>query len=410
MSYRIKINFLFLILTAFLFQSCKGGSDKLSNWQTIDWKTANNGSYADFTYQGLPPSCSDNPISTNSNFHFLYRKGSENNLVVFFQGGGACWHTNNCINDTTYTYETQFFENQSYFDMVSKGQYSSLGYGGIFDLSQNDNPFKNWSFIYIPYCTGDLFWGAKDTDYNGTTIRHRGHVNFRVVLEWMKDTFSTDPEKIFVTGISAGSYGAIINFPYIKEAFTESEFYVLSDSGVGVINSDFIEYGLPNWNSQLPTSSRLLSTPGFTGLDEVDLNTTSLAEVNAIIANYYADTKFAQYTTAWDSVQVYYLTVMENIDNISDWDDSTDEWCVWNQSMNDNIETTSTNSTQGNYKFFIAPGEDHTIMFSSELYSEVSNGTYLVDWINDMINGGAGFDDVNCTEDCNKPSGLPDCL
>ena len=47
------------------------------------------------------------------------------------------------------------------------------------------------------------------------------------------------PKKIFVSGSSAGSYGAIMGFPYIKESFPKSKVYVLGDAGNGVTTEAF---------------------------------------------------------------------------------------------------------------------------------------------------------------------------
>jgi hypothetical protein len=92
---------------------------------------------------------------------------------------------------------------------------------GIFDQTRKDNPFKDWGYVYIPYCTGDLFWGANDQDYlvgfdpaTGPvyqTIKHRGFVNFQAVLNYLENN-TNYPGKIFVTGSSAGSYGATLAF------------------------------------------------------------------------------------------------------------------------------------------------------------------------------------------------------
>ena len=83
------------------------------------------------------------------------------------------------------------------------------------------------------------------------TIKHRGFVNFQVVLRWVEDNFSW-PQKIFVTGSSAGSYGAIMAFPYIKEAFPWSKAYVLGDAGNGVTGGTFQTESIDNWDIQMP--------------------------------------------------------------------------------------------------------------------------------------------------------------
>lgn len=379
-------------------------------WERIEWKTADDGKYVEFAYNGLQPSCTNAP-GTDPEFAFFFREGISNNLVVYFQGGGACWHENNTITQKTCTQELTDFENTDTFDLVGAGKGVLLGAGGIFDFTKSENPFKDWSFIYIPYCSGDLFWGAKDNEYS-STVRHRGHVNTRVVIEWMKNKFQTQPDNIFLTGISAGSYGAVFNFPFIKEEFSDSQFHVFADAGNGVMNADFKSSGLVNWGIQLPTSSKLPVTSTFTDLDDLEVSDLEIASLYATIANHYSTTKFAQYTTAWDNSQTYYYNVMENIENPDVWSDITSDtsiWCDWHDAMLVNVAATESLSDVGNFKYYIAPGEGHTILGSPGMYTETSNNVGLLDWINAMLTNGNDFDNVMCVDDCDKPVACPDC-
>ncbi len=298
-------------------------------------------------------------------------------------------------------------------DYISKGILTSYGYGGIFDFSNEDNPFKDWSFIYLPYCTGDLFWEATDQTYetssDTTTIRLRGHVNFQVALEWLKENYTVSPEKIFVTGISAGSYGAILNFPYIKQEFPEAEFYMLGDGGVGAVNTDFLNNGLPKWNVQIPDSTNL-GSEDFTYFDGISLEELDLTKIYAAIAEYYHTTVFAQYTTAWDYHQTYYYNVMSNIDSTSDWVNVDDVRCEWNSIMDSNLTLLEASADTNNFKFeyFVAPGTAHTILMNSAFFTESSNGTSLLDWKNSLLDNNGAIESVYCV-DCEKPSDVPNC-
>lgn len=414
----MKGNLLFILILVISIVSCSGGSsddsskndnsNTGSSWSEVNWKTADNGAYANFQHNGLAPSCS-NRSNTNPAFRFFSRTGTVNKLVVYFQGGGACWHNNNCQVVPNYYYaELQAYETADGMNSIAEGKASLQKLGGILDFSNAGNPFRDWGFVYIPYCTGDLFWGAKDATYDNGTIRHRGHVNFRVVLQWMKNHFSS-PETIFVTGISAGSYGAILNFPYIHDAYSSAAFLVLGDGGAGVVNEDFMEQGLPNWDVQLPTNDKLPNT-NFTGFDGRNPTELSINDIYSIIAGYYGRVTIAQYTDAWDETQVFFYNVMKyiNTPNPFLWGRPENEiQCEWNSKMRSNLNSIDASSDAGNdnFNYFIAPGTSHTALFSPDLYTKTSNGTRLLDWIGTMIDNTAALENVDChaTNSCDRP-------
>lgn len=380
-------------------------------WQQINWESADNGIYSNFVYDNLTPSCSNHPSAASSKFSFFVRFGSNNKLVIYFQGGGACWHFNNCVEKPTYSEELMLYDNADILDLISNGQAKSMGYSGIFDFTNPENPFKDWNFVYIPYCTGDLHWGKKDTEYtkNSTSviIRHRGHVNFQLVLEWLKNHFKNpDPEIIFVTGISAGSYGSIFNFPYIAEEFTNSDLYLFCDAGNGVITDDFKQSIDDVWGSSLPEAGN------FNEFSSFNIDNLTIADLYSTIANFYNHYHFAQYTAAWDENQVFFYNVMVNIENPGTdyeyWYHQNDPqnlpWCDWHTTMRDITDTTNTLITTNpkNYAYYIAPGEVHTILMNNEVYTLTVEGVRFVDWLRSIIEGGATFANVECS-DCQQP-------
>jgi hypothetical protein len=359
--------------------------------------------YPDFQYEGLTPSCAACP-GCDPEFTFFVKGGRVNKLVIYFQGGGACWDSMNCLYAHTYSEEVpdiSEFEN-------TQGR-------GIFDTENPKNPFKDWYFVYIPYCTGDIHWGAQDVPYpdyldgipgfDSWTIRHRGFVNFQVVLKWIEDNFRL-PFKIFVTGSSAGGYGAIMGFPYIKEAFPISRVYVLGDAANGVVGEDFQNASIYNWNIQIPEW-----IPGFEAGYTPDLE---MSDVYINIANYYPFSKLAQFTTAWDWNQTFFYYVMLNINNPGTWEtDWPLVWCDWNSQMIDSVYETAAEAR--NYRYYIAAGDYHTIMMSPEFYTENSAGISYARWVRVMVNNPFGmwggpwqglWRNVECV-DCDDPMLCP---
>lgn len=364
------------------------GPGTTGEWTEIDPDEV----YPNFTYIGLTPSCSSCPphkdpetgqiITYDSKFTFFAKDGQQNDLVIFFQGGGACWDSMNCLYVHTYS-EDQQETLASFADTTDMG---------IFDTGNPKNPFKKWGFVYIPYCTGDLHWGANDAEYADSlgaysgvpqTIKHRGFVNFQVVLKWLKDN-ARYPGRIFVTGSSAGSYGATMAFAYIKKAFPWSRVYLLGDAGNGVTAGQFNTEGVFNWNVQMP---RWIFPDGY----QVD---TTIAEIYTTLAWWHPFSRLAQYTTAWDGTQVFFYNVMKNINHenapynwpVADDDGNIDDyapWLEWHQHMIGFAYATADYTY--NYRYYIAAGTDHTILRSPKFYTEEVDGVPFAEWVAAMV-------------------------
>lgn len=155
------------------------------------------------------------------------RRGSGDGLVVYFEGGGGCFDLGSC----TLFYTTFANFDQTAFDLLVPTLLSS----GIFDADDPDNPVADWSFVYVPYCTGDVHAGDKDLGgVPGFPGAHQfvGYRNFGIDLGHIGPTFP-EPDHVLVTGISAGGYGSAFNYERIAQAYayTGSPVTLLDDSG-----------------------------------------------------------------------------------------------------------------------------------------------------------------------------------
>ena len=351
--------------------------DLSPGWNEIDPAAV----YPNFDYNGLTPACSNCPSCDSDKYTFFAKRGTTNKLVVFFQGGGACWDSMNCLYYSTFN-EQEFETVEGYFSNPDDMK-------GIFDTNNPDNPFKDWYIVYLPYCTGDLFWGANDfayPDYTDAltvdtwTIQHRGFVNFKVVLKWMKDNFRL-PREIFVAGSSAGGYGAIMNYPYIRESFPLSRVYVLGDAANGVTGGEFNSKIKDVWDVQMP--DWILGS---------DISQITTEDVYTNIAAEYPFMKLAQYTTAWDQTQVwfYHLQCDDNVMYPNTWNSLGDtDFGTWNYCMN--LYTHDAAAVAPNYRYYIGAGSDHTILLSDKFYTETSaGGVSFAQWIKSMVNNPFG--------------------
>jgi hypothetical protein len=73
-------------------------------------------------------------------FHTLDR--DPDNVLLYYQGGGAC-----------FTEEMCSFENGTYKVTTGIDDHPTDESGGIWDDDNPDNPFADWSIVFMPYCT-----------------------------------------------------------------------------------------------------------------------------------------------------------------------------------------------------------------------------------------------------------------
>lgn len=170
-------------------------------------------------------------------YHYFVKRGSVNKLLIYYQGGGACWDLATCVNIQTFDKDVDpsSWDNPNYL------------FTGFGDLNNPLNPFKDWNIVFVPYCTGDIHFGDSSPYYGLQEIKHKGWHNARTVEKWAREHFLA-PDEIFITGSSAGAYGAFFNAPAHHDVWPDSRISVLGDAGNGVITSSFLQNEFSNWN------------------------------------------------------------------------------------------------------------------------------------------------------------------
>lgn len=133
------------------------------------------------------------------------------NVMIYLEGGGAC------------------FNDLCDFSAFSIPFIPPID--GIFNRDNPGNPVKDWSMIYVPYCTGDIHGGDKDTELGGKTRYFHGYRNITKYLQQWVPTFA-NAENVLLTGISAGGFGAGLNAAQVTDAFGPGpQMIVIDDSG-----------------------------------------------------------------------------------------------------------------------------------------------------------------------------------
>lgn len=318
-------------------------------------------------YKGklLQPEC-----SRQTPWSFHYKRGTVNKLVMYYQGGGACWSGTTCFSLPTYKIT------------AGPGDDPSLVGAGLADFNDPDNPFKDWNFVFISYCTGDVHWGNNHAFYgSGQTISHVGRINAQVAEKFAREHF-LNPETVVVTGSSAGSYGAWMNSAYLMhDVYHASEFNVLGDAGVGIITREWLDLSLRNWGVQA-------ELPPFIPAFDRPAEELSMVNIMAELALAFPQHRFASYNTAYDGSgggQSAFYNVMKNTGNPLLWSQWWLETCEFNACMREFVADTASRAPD-NFRYYTAAGSRHTVFGSDKLYEDTTGGNpKLIDWLQAMI-------------------------
>src|SRR5215207_6315235 len=308
----------------------------------------------------------DTNCALETPYAFWVRPGTVNKLLVYFQGGGACWDAATCA------------PGHGYYDGEVTLEDSPENYKfGIFELNNSENPFKDYSIVFVPSCTGDVHWGNSVMTYQAAdgqefTIHHKGFVNGSAALEWAYANIAS-PESVFVTGGSGGSVGSAAFAPYIIEHYSQSKIIQLGDSYAMVfhdpidLQSEFRAHdNFPDW---IPTLAKI--QPGQ----------FRMADYYAAIAKYYPDHIFAQYNTLHDSSQASFYMALGG------------EAGEFEKDLEASLE--SIHAQAQNFRSYTASGNQHEILAVATFYTQEEDGVRFLDWVANLANSHI-VDNVHC--------------
>src|SRR5690349_3159236 len=87
--------------------------------------------------------------SDGSDYRIYVFRGASPNLQIHFAGGGMAWDARSASKPITITDFNGF-----YFPNI--WEIARATTDGISNHANPENPFADWSQVYIPYCTGDF--------------------------------------------------------------------------------------------------------------------------------------------------------------------------------------------------------------------------------------------------------------
>ena len=116
--------------------------------------------------------------------------------------------------------------------------------GGIFDLANPENPFAGYSFVYVPYCTGDAHMGDASREYSPElTVEHNGWVNGGAAVSYLAEHYAA-AEQVVVVGESAGSIAAAVYAGVIGDELPDAQITVFADGSGGYIDDPALNAGI----------------------------------------------------------------------------------------------------------------------------------------------------------------------
>ena len=181
--------------------------------------------------------------SDGSEWHGIFRKGTENKVVVYFFGGGVS------ITPETSEGGKEFYAtNMTAQDFVAQGGIGSNAEG---------TPFKDWSFIVIPYATGDFHAGTGI--YEGKkTVYHTGYSNYSAYIEQIKP-YVGKPDTLLVTGFSAGGFATSLLADDVIDRFPSAENVTVCVDSSLLLYNGWHDTAVNLWKAPTQISDRLVT-------------------------------------------------------------------------------------------------------------------------------------------------------
>ncbi|MFV8753647.1 pectin acetylesterase-family hydrolase [Nannocystaceae bacterium ST9] len=309
------------------------------------------------------------------------RYGISDELVIFFEGGGGCFNPATC--GLFYASFANF--DQLTFDLIWQ---NTVLQSGIFSTLSADNPVRDWNFVYVPYCTGDVHAGAApDTPVPGYAFdqpqQFVGYTNVHHFLDRVVPTFP-DSSHVLVAGISAGGFGAAFNYDRIAKAFPDTKVTLIDDSGPPLTDSWLAPCLQQTWrelydlDATLPADCTECFQPDGGGIHNLA----------AYIANEHPDQTLALISAEQDLViRTFFGYGIQN-EGGPLCPEGIFELPMDGAYFQDGLYALRSEvTTQPNWGSYLMPGVTHTYLSFPDYYLKTVNGIRMVDWVRNVLEG-----------------------
>jgi Pectinacetylesterase len=218
------------------------------------------------------------------------------------------------------------------------------------------------SYVFVPYCTGDVHGGDAVQTYGTQQVHHKGASNMAAVLPKLVATFP-GVKRVFLGGSSAGAFGAQLNYERVAAAFPDAEVHVLADSGQMVTPAGtLLNTWLTHWGVKIPAACTNCAT--------------DFTRFPVYLADTYPKSRFALLAWSRDNVLSTFFGY---------------------SAANFETQTLSLLSSsydgKANAKYFLKRGTQHTFLGSLDTITSTT-GVTLESWVQQWVDGSATWSNV----------------
>jgi hypothetical protein len=299
---------------------------------------------------------------------FFERVADPERVVLYFEGGGGCWSEETCDFDSP---------DKAY---VSSSDLTAASFderGGLFDFVNPENPLAEHSWVYTPYCTGDLHLGDTTRTYGDLVVEHKGAVNASAALERLVERFP-DAKELVVAGVSAGSVPTPLYAALLADRYPEARIVTLGDGSGSYPDSPVLNGFLGS------TWGVMNAVPDWPETADLRVHEWSVPGLYVYGGQHAPMVTFARFDFAYDDAQAFYGALVGF---------AADDLVSLMDLIESEIEAQGVPVAS-----YTAPGDDHTLLWRDLVYEVEVGGVRLIDWIADVV-AGSPVEDVRC-RDC----------
>ncbi len=292
-------------------------------------------------------------------------------LLLFLNGGGACWDQLTCD-----TLNLASYINTGFGEADATQSFGTLGGTGIFNRDNPDNPFADYSFVFVPYCTGDVHAGDNPNAPDGKA--HVGYLNVGAFLNRVVPTFAK-ASQVVLSGASAGGFGVLMNYDRVARAFGSSVPVVLLDDSGPPMAPQYL-------TESLQTSTLVTAWNSLVHLPEgcPDVGVGKMENVYECLSTLYPDGRFGLLVSEQDQVirSFYGYGLQQFPMNAAAFQEGL-------------YDVASRLEKLDRWRYYFIAGDKHTWVGDEPVGGTTVSGVKITDWMRGLRDGSTDWSNVS---------------